>query len=100
MMKQPKSDEQASWECRIEQSETPRDEMVANIWYSKRRDDRLSVQSIAVELVDVRAASGLVIRYDFERDGWAIFQVRESGDGEHGVEVETAFLPAWPFEDE
>jgi hypothetical protein len=54
---------------------------------------------VRVGLVDVRAADDLVLRYDFDRDGWAIFQ-DESCETDWGFEtvrelVEVAFIPAW-----
>lgn len=58
---------------------------------------------VLVSLSDVRAADDLFIRYDFERDGWTIWQQRlierdgysESTD----IWVEVAFVEAWQFEE-
>lgn len=55
--------------------------------------------SIIVSLLDVRAADNITLRYDFDRDGWAVTQDRtRQAEGhmeviEHDVEV--AFVPAW-----
>lgn len=58
-----------------------------------------ALSQVRVSLVDVRAADDIVIRYDFDRDGWAIHQNRVI-EREWGMEVveenrEVAFIPAW-----
>jgi hypothetical protein len=57
---------------------------------------------ILVELCDVRAADGLRITYDFDRDGWVIqqAQVVEWDDMDEACDYdpkwkEVAFLKAW-----
>lgn len=59
------------------------------------------IDTIQVGLIDVRAADEIQIKYDFERDGWAISQPREynGNDGDLEIEwIETAFCPAWQYE--
>ena len=72
------------------------DTLDAELWYP-RMEDR--PDEVRVSLVDVRAASALVIRYDFDRDGWAIYMdrhVEHEGWMETVEEnVEVAFVPAW-----
>lgn len=62
-----------------------------------RNDD--GVSTVKVGLIDVRAADDLTIRYDFERDGYAITrEVTRDGDGfmeGTGEWREVAFIPAW-----
>lgn len=65
--------------------------------------------TIEIHLTDVRAADGIRVQYDFERDGWVIFQCKTThpwqetdkyGCSTYGYEeewIEKAFLPAWPF---
>ena len=63
-----------------------------------RCDDR--PDTIRVTLCDVRSADDLLIRYDFDRDGWVLYQesVKLDADGaileDHGV-VEVGFVKAW-----
>lgn len=68
----------------------------AELWYPRNSD---RAQSVQVGLVDVRAADDIVIRYDFDRDGWVIHQDRVI-ERDWGMEVvdqraEVAFIPAW-----
>lgn len=70
-------------------------ELHVELWYPRHR----RAKSIRVGLMDVRAASDLVIRYDFDRDGWAI-SMDETVDRGSWMEtirenVEVAFIPAW-----
>ena len=56
--------------------------------------------TIRVELIDVRAADGIIIQYDFERDGWVISQkklIEHDGCWSEptGELVEMAFIQAW-----
>jgi hypothetical protein len=51
-----------------------------------------NIDTIEVELVDVRAADGIRISYDFERDGYSISQ-SDNADVETWAEV--AFIQAW-----
>lgn len=58
------------------------------------------VDEVAVDLEAVRAAVGIVVRYDMERDGWAILQPSRvrwpAGDEVCDEElVEVAFVGAW-----
>lgn len=57
------------------------------------------VSEIHVGLVHTRAANDLIIRYDFERDGYAILmQPTREADGmaeEIGEPREVAFVEAW-----
>ena len=72
------------------------------LWYP-RSDGPQSVDTIRVSLMDVRAANDLVIRYDFDRDGYSIQQptIHEWAIGDdpsnEGL-VEVAFVPAWGAE--
>lgn len=55
--------------------------------------------SILIDLIDVRAADYLCVRYDFERDGWVMMQqpgVESNGHIETvGVMQEVAFVPSY-----
>jgi len=69
-----------------------------DLWYPRSEDNADTVQ---IDLMDVRAADGIQVKYDFDRDGWVILQdsgwQEESGAsgylGEDWHEV--AFVPAW-----
>lgn len=55
---------------------------------------------VRVDLVDVRAADGIRISYDFERDGWRIEQASvfewDADDQERDPDwQEVAFVKAW-----
>lgn len=68
----------------------------AELWYPRNAD---STDAVQVGLVDIRAADDLVIRYNFDRDGWVIHQDRVV-QRDWGMEVvdeavEVAFIPAW-----
>lgn len=68
------------------------------------RNDTALVREIVVGLVDVRAADDIRITYDFERDGWAIWQATkfEWADDDPNIGdpcwVESAFVRAWARE--
>lgn len=68
-----------------------------DLWYPNVQDGETS--EVRVGLVSVRAADDIVIRYDFDRDGWAILMERtiDRGDWmeETGIWDEMAFVPAW-----
>lgn len=74
------------------------------LWYP-RVDDRPN--GVRVDLVDVRAADGIWITYDFQRDGWVIQQEVFKHRDQHGCVYnmpgeepelrEAAFIPAWQF---
>lgn len=58
------------------------------------------VNQVEVGLIDVRAADSILIRYDFERNGWSILQATTfEWDAEDTVcdpdWQEVAFVPAW-----
>ena len=55
-----------------------------------------NTNTIRIELGDVRAADDLIIRYDFDRDGWSISRDIVNDD-HHPVaeDQEVAFIPAW-----
>lgn len=59
-----------------------------------------NANEVTVDMADVRAADGLRIHYDFERDGWAIEQpVWTETDCTGETYREAAFLPSWQFDD-
>lgn len=55
--------------------------------------------AVRVGLEDVRAADDIMIRYDFDRDGYAITRERTRWVDQRiqrtGEVVEVAFIPAW-----
>lgn len=58
------------------------------------------VTKIEIDLCDVRAADGIRVKYDFDRDGWVIEQARYfSWDADDPVcdpgWTEVAFVRAW-----
>jgi hypothetical protein len=73
-----------------------------DLYYPRSGD----VQTIDIDLVDVRANDGLRIRYDFDRDGWVIMQpkrvLQDTGPGTAEIETwhEVFFAQAWALEDE
>lgn len=58
-----------------------------------------NINEILVDLIDTRAADGILIRYDFKRDGWSILQAsRFEWGGDEDVDhdwQEVAFVKAW-----
>ena len=44
---------------------------VIDLWYPRLDEN---VKEIEIGLMDVRAADGILVSYDFERDGWVIKQ--------------------------
>lgn len=78
------------------------DEVTVELQYPER-DGNLSREAVVVSLLDVRSADDLKLRFDFERDGWAITMDRTrevEADGLVQTEVvvqdeEVAFVPAW-----
>lgn len=67
--------------------------------YYPRHDN---VNKIEIDLCDVRAADGLQIVYDFERDGWVIKQAQffewatdDDYDRDGNGWIEVAFIQAW-----
>lgn len=66
------------------------------LWYPRIEN----IDTIEIGLVDVRAADSIRIRYDFERDGYAILQasVFEWPVDDKVCDAdwqEVAFIPAW-----
>ena len=67
------------------------------LWYPRQEGQ---IDTLEVGLCDVRAADSIRIRYDFDRDGWAIQQA-STFQWEYGDEVcdadwqEVAFIQAW-----
>ena len=79
------------------------DTLVVDLWYPKRDADHISTTAIEVGLACVRAADSLKLRYDFERDGWVVYQASKF---RWGVEEKTdpdwqevAFIQAWAREE-
>ena len=74
-----------------------------DLWYPTVTDNP---DAVTIGLMDVRAADQITVRYDFDRDGWAISMDRtRERDGSDGMEVaepdvEVAFIPAWNEDDE
>ena len=72
-----------------------------DLWYP--RNDTSTVKSIVIGLMDVRAADGIRVSYDFERDGWKIEQASTfEWDAEDEIcdpdWQEVAFVKAWARE--
>ncbi len=67
-----------------------------DLWYPRQEGEP---DSVRIDLTDVRAAAGLTVRYDFERDGWVILRdlYRDMDDHMSVIEpnVEVGFLPAY-----
>ena len=72
-----------------------------DLWFPTVGDNPDTVE---LGLMDVRAADAIRIRYDFERDGWAILQAStfrwEADDPvcDEGWQ-EVAFIEAWALDD-
>jgi hypothetical protein len=72
------------------------DTLHAELWYPRSR----AIKAIQIALVDVRAADGLCLHYDFERDGWVVEQAStfmwDAEDKENDSDwKEVAFIQAW-----
>lgn len=72
--------------------------LFVDIQYPRSPDAQ--VKKIEVNLEDVRAADGIRISYDFDRDGWVIEQasIFEWEEGETDFDMdwqEVAFVQAW-----
>lgn len=71
-------------------------ELEINLYYPRVGENP---NKIAINLVDVRCSDGIKIEYDFDRDGWVIYQ--QSGtfhDGwseDNGDWVEVSFAQSW-----
>lgn len=63
-----------------------------------------NVNAVEINLSDVRAADSIRIQYDFDRDGWAVFQATkfewESGEETDPCWKESAFLQAWAYHED
>lgn len=72
------------------------DTAIVTLMYTKCKG---STKAVEVELCDVRAADGLRITYDFERDGWCVQQAQvfqwDVGDEPDQKWKEVAFIEAW-----
>lgn len=75
-----------------------------SLWYPRLPD--APVTKVYVDMCCVRAADGLQIEYDFERDGWVIRQAKYfTWESEEQFEqlgygwTEVAFIQAWASED-
>lgn len=69
-----------------------------DLWYP--RNETSSVKSFVIGLSDVRAADGIRVSYDFDRDGWKIEQAStfswECDDDVCDPDwQEVAFVQAW-----
>jgi hypothetical protein len=63
-----------------------------------------AVDTVDIGLCDVRATDGIRVMYDFERDGWIIYQPRswhpqidEHSYGYKEEWIESAFVPSWKY---
>lgn len=70
-----------------------------NMWYPGVKGPG-TISEVRVGIVDTRAADDIVVRYDFDRDGYVVLQERSVEDGYGGIDgtgemVERAFVPAW-----
>ena len=50
------------------------------------------IKNVMVDLCDVRAADGILVSYDFDRDGWVI---KQASTFEWGEDDETDCDPDW-----
>lgn len=79
------------------------DEKVVRIEINHPRNN--VIDTVEIDISCVRAIDEIRIKYDFERDGWVIYQPRDyyvkvdENRYEHLEEwIESAFCPAWKFE--
>jgi len=73
--------------------------------YPEMDETHLSKPLIEVNLCHVRAADGIQVKYDFNRDGWAIYQASTFSWDEDSKECdmdwkEVSFIQAWQREKE
>jgi|SRR6187431_283400 len=79
----------------------PKRAVVSVLLYPRQAPEGLANDAIDVELEDTRAARGIRIQYDFDRDGFVISAQPDPGEsgpaaGEHDPRYrELAFVPAW-----
>lgn len=70
------------------------------LWYPRNANN---CDEVELELVDVRAADSIRVRYDFDRDGWSILQNSFCADGVFESDrddwQETTFVRAWARQD-
>jgi hypothetical protein len=70
--------------------------ITVDLWYPRLPE---FPDEVHVGLTDVRAAEDLVIRFDFDRNGWVLLQEEftEVADGlmPTGQTTEVGFVPAW-----
>lgn len=67
------------------------------LWYPRSES---KINTIELDLVDVRAADCIRVIYDFDRDGWSILQASRHNYDDEGNEQdpdwqEVAFVQAW-----
>ena len=77
------------------------DRIKAELWYPRVEGN---AREILIDLIDVRAADPVLVRYDFTRDGWSILQAsRFSWPADDPVcdpdWQEVAFVRAWGREE-
>ena len=72
----------------LEICELPKGVAHVAMQYPRIDDDR--IHTIEVNICEVRAADGVRVSYDFDRDGW---KIEQSTDIEDKVWVESAFIP-------
>lgn len=83
----------------MEQCKIRGNTLYAELFYPRNTE----VKYVEVDLSDIRAADGIRISYDFERDGWKIEQASTFSwsidDGECDSDwQEVAFVQAWARE--
>lgn len=67
------------------------------LWYPRTNDGR--PDTVEIGLTDVRAADSIRVSYDFDRDGWVIWQATrfswEADEVPSDCWVEVSFVQAW-----
>lgn len=63
------------------------------LWYPRVKDPGC-VDTVIVDLLDVRAAPPIKVQYDFKRDGYVIYRRDDDYEGEGFFWVEKAFIHA------
>ncbi len=80
-----------------------------DLYYPERGESGISKTCVDVGLCDVRAADNIRVRYDFQRDGYVIYQMKGfeviEGKDQHALSdldddgndiwVEVAFIESW-----
>jgi hypothetical protein len=72
------------------------EDCTVSFWYPDNKG--LTEETLYVDLDHVRAARGLTIKYDFDRDGWSIVADISKDDFNY-MPGEVAFIPAWEDDD-